>query len=78
MLHVCEGNVNETHFARSAEAGGAGVTGVLLEPCHAEFPDSTTTRWLLSIKNTGGAFFVLFCFYCFQIKEVTEDKKTDL
>lgn len=39
MPAVCEENVNETHFARGAEAGGAGVTGVLLEPCHTEFPD---------------------------------------
>lgn len=46
------------------------------------FTDSTTTRWPLSIKNTSGAFFLFFLLllelYCFSIKEVAEDKKTDL
>lgn len=37
-------------------AGGAGVAGVLHEPCHPEFPISPIARCRLSIKNTGGAF----------------------
>lgn len=38
-------------------AGGAGVTGGLLEPFHAEFPDWATAIWTPSIKNNGGGSF---------------------
>lgn len=59
---VCEDKINRPPVASRGEAGGAGVTGVLLEPCHLEFPVSSITRWLLSFKNTSGAFVSFFFF----------------
>lgn len=41
------------------QAGGAGVTGVLLEPCHPEFPVSYDHKMAaLHQKHQWGFFFI--------------------